>query len=968
MQRDRPLCAWQRPTLPLWAGLLFLLVGLPLVFIPATRYPFEPPKVFLLRLVVVMIGTVATFRVSPQSWHRFVWLLRRSPLLPLTLLYSAILLVSGLSAADVPLSLWGTPLDHHGALTTLCCIIVGLALLWALPTAVQGQKLLRWLVVGSVPVCLYGLVQVFGVDPLPWATDSVSPLLSTLGRSNFVAAYLAMLLPLTLYLAQRLPGRHTWPMWLLFLLQSITLLWTQTRAGWLAGAVGIMVVLLGQLTKKKTAVAPLRLIGAVGLITLLSVAGFQQWREATTPPPTTANSYQELRTISVTRRLQIWQETWRLVPAGGWLGYGPEQFWPIFEKNVDVPALFDGVQAIVNDPHNIVLDQLMAVGFGGTAVFLILLITFYWLGIKHGGRYRWALLGSMTAFLVQATFTPDVVPTTLLFWSLVGMLAASLEWPQATTTQPAPGWQPPQIVWPRLAITQKQLGLLLLGSVVLGIGLFWRSYQLAEWLRFTGDETRDLFAAFQITQGTAFPSHGPKVHLGFGYLGPAYYYLLALPVWLFNGAPIAAGWLTVTFDVAAIGMVYLVGKRLFNATTGWIAALLYAFSFQVIFYARWGWHPSLVPFFTLLTIYGCLRLANGETRWFPTVMLAFSLAMQLHLTAVFLIVPILIVVWQQRRHMTLPLFGFALVVGLYPFLPLLTFEITQGYPNLRGMLSLAAFQESEVWTSPVGYLLNSLGTISTGAIIHKSVDLVGNGRIFTMLNLTLSLGGLFALWRWPPRCGRAIFASWALVPPLALAVYSGFRPDYYLITWFAVPLLLVAHGLGSLWANGRFRMLAPLLLLLILGLNLNTLSAYNRFMQARDQEYAHFHGNTLAHKEAIIELIANDAGTLPYELRLVTWAWPNHQPYTYLLMGRPNKPSDIWLYESTEAEAVYQEHWLDTRVYFAGSEETAVATYIITEPDSLPLPESLQDAEKIGIFGASGIYRLTQTGHIEIER
>jgi hypothetical protein len=242
------------------------------------------------------------------------------------------------------------------------------------------------------------------------------------------------------------------------------------------------------------------------------------------------------------------------------------------------------------------------------------------------------------------------------------------------------------------------------------------------------------------------------------------------------------------------------------------------------------------------------------------------------------------------------------------------------------------------------------------------VDLVGNGRFFTGLNLVLTLGGLWALWRRPlPRHSRALFASWAIIPPLAMAIYSGFRPDYYLIAWFAVPLLLVANLIGTVWENGRFRLLAPLLLLLIVGLNLNTLFAYYSFMNARDQDYAHFYGNTLGHKEAILNLIVDDARDEPYELRLVTWAWPNHQPYAYLLMAQPNRPGSMWLYEPLAEEPFsYKEHWLDTQTYFSGSGKTAVVTYLITEPDSLPLPDSLQGAEKIGLVGGSGVYRLVK--------
>jgi hypothetical protein len=51
---------------------------------------------------------------------------------------------------------------------------------------------------GSAPVVAHGLVQAAGLDPLDWHTDAASPVLSTLGRANFLGSYLVLVLPLTL--------------------------------------------------------------------------------------------------------------------------------------------------------------------------------------------------------------------------------------------------------------------------------------------------------------------------------------------------------------------------------------------------------------------------------------------------------------------------------------------------------------------------------------------------------------------------------------------------------------------------------------------------------------------------------------------------------------------------------------------------------------------------------------------------
>jgi cyclophilin family peptidyl-prolyl cis-trans isomerase/tetratricopeptide (TPR) repeat protein len=50
----------------------------------------------------------------------------------------------------------------------------------------------------SFPIAMYGLVQHFGLDPLPWGGDVTTRVASNMGNAIFVAAYLIMILPLTM--------------------------------------------------------------------------------------------------------------------------------------------------------------------------------------------------------------------------------------------------------------------------------------------------------------------------------------------------------------------------------------------------------------------------------------------------------------------------------------------------------------------------------------------------------------------------------------------------------------------------------------------------------------------------------------------------------------------------------------------------------------------------------------------------
>ncbi len=61
----------------------------------------------------------------------------------------------------------------------------------------QVDRLINTVILVSVPVSLYGIIQHNGLDPLPWAGDVTKRVASNMGNAIFVASYLIMIVPLT---------------------------------------------------------------------------------------------------------------------------------------------------------------------------------------------------------------------------------------------------------------------------------------------------------------------------------------------------------------------------------------------------------------------------------------------------------------------------------------------------------------------------------------------------------------------------------------------------------------------------------------------------------------------------------------------------------------------------------------------------------------------------------------------------
>ena len=430
-------------------GGLGLALLTPLLLNPWAALPFEPVKVSFVRgvtllLLLVVIG--AGLGRQQRHWYRLpMSTVRLSPFAGAVLLYGIVLLVTTATSFDPSRSWWGAS-DRHGALTTGCGLLLFGLLRRVLHSARHvSHHLLAW-VAGSVPVCLYGLVQAGGVDPLAWHTDSVSPVLSTLGRSNNVGVYLALVIPLTLHLAwigwrQQRRGAVA-GVGVILLLQCFCLALTQARAGWVAflGGVALWWWYAPLPQDRRQRIVGLLVFGliCVALFTTVETTVEIVVEQEGAAPPTepgqsaTGPTFVERRSSSVERRWTIWQHTLPLVGERWLLGYGPEMFGDIFQRRYPPGSLYDGADNWVDDPHNLLLDQLMASGMMGAMAWLLLIGLFYRQTdaaakrspASEGRSSAAALLGAMTAYVIQAQFTSDTIVPTIGFWLFLTYAAA----------------------------------------------------------------------------------------------------------------------------------------------------------------------------------------------------------------------------------------------------------------------------------------------------------------------------------------------------------------------------------------------------------------------------------------------------------------------------------------------------------------------------------------------------------------
>ena len=192
------------------AGWLAAAIIVPLFFNIYSQRVFEPDKLSLLRSIALVMAVAWLIRVvedlrvrqaegnpspeRPPLWQR-IW---QTPLVLPTLLLVLVYLISTPLSLVPRVSLWGSYQRLQGTYTTLSYIVIFFLALGSLRTKRQFNRLLTTMVLVSFPIAMYGLVQHFGLDPLPWGGNVSRRVASNMGNAIFVAAFLIMVLPLTL--------------------------------------------------------------------------------------------------------------------------------------------------------------------------------------------------------------------------------------------------------------------------------------------------------------------------------------------------------------------------------------------------------------------------------------------------------------------------------------------------------------------------------------------------------------------------------------------------------------------------------------------------------------------------------------------------------------------------------------------------------------------------------------------------
>ena len=433
-----------RTKLDLWcnaaleAGWLAALVVAPLFFNVFSSRVFEPDKISLVRTIALAMTVVWLVKVANggyawqpafaangnqelppgANWRGWV----RNPFfIPVVALVVAYLLSTLFSVAGF-VSWFGSYQRLQGTYSFLAYVTIGGLTAATLRGPEQVRRLQHAVIVTSLAASIYGIVQHYGIDPLPWGGDVQTRVAANAGNAIFLAAYVIMGFFLTLERVfssfLRLLGlgqpagvdRQEWQSSIaggaylfVLLVQTVAIFWTQSRGPWLGWLLGIYLFALLTFTTLRPRyyrVVTGLIVGVAALVVMVllaanTVPSFSFVREL--PYLGRLTNLLELDSGTGRVRALIWSGSAEMMlphdplvfPDGAQdtinairplVGYGPEAMWVAFNRFYPPDlAQVEARNASPDRSHNETWDTLVVTGLLGFLTYMAVFISIcYW--------------------------------------------------------------------------------------------------------------------------------------------------------------------------------------------------------------------------------------------------------------------------------------------------------------------------------------------------------------------------------------------------------------------------------------------------------------------------------------------------------------------------------------------------------------------------------------------------------------
>lgn len=473
---------------------------------------------------------------------------------------------------------------------------------------------------------------------------------------------------------------------------------------------------------------------------------------------------------------------------------------------------------------------------------------------------------------------------------------------------------------------------------IIALSAFLRLHNLSNIYVFNLDEE------YQATYALTEVLHPHPIWIGLAaaalefYLGPYVVYLTAILLALSKGDPLITAYFAAFLGVITTAVIFFVGKKVFNLTTGVVASSLYATLPLFVFFDQKYWNPMFGPAVTVLLLLSLLLVRQSKWWWALFAGLAGAI-FETHLPPF----PLLLIGgWYFLRGgywKDIKLLSFCVIAFLLFYWPLIVFDFNHNFSNLKVVTRLFGQNQSKISLNPVakfGTLLDSMGrfwylkpgspnadevnfgcsslSLSNG---HKEIDKYTK-RTYSVFWLSFISFTLFLFFigknlsskQFPDK----LLAVFLTVSGFFFLIFSGGSYEYYALVFLTVFTFVPAVLISKL---KRLKVIAFGLIFMVMGLGINTvLNTSNEF--------------SLGPKKILIKKVMEIVGSKPFSIE-GRGICHNYEGWRYLFKVYGRAPSQSYTDSSLG--------WLYPNEI---GKEKPVYTVILSE-DRIPLMEDLSN-------------------------
>lgn len=338
----------------------------------------------------------------------------------------------------------------------------------------------------------------------------------------------------------------------------------------------------------------------------------------------------------------------------------------------------------------------------------------------------------------------------------------------------------------RLHPTEYGLFLVLLSSAL--ILRVWRVDQL---LGFYYDQGRDALVIQQLLQGR-FILIGPTTGLEGVFLGPTYYYFLAVGYFIGNGSPVIASYYQTFFVIIGFIISFFYLNRFFSFKAALINLFIATFSFKKIQDDRWLSNPTLSAFLTPAALLSLTLAFERPKLFLPLATFLIGLLLQSEAASAFFItISTLFLILIYFKRFGVKNILFSVITFCITLAPQLLFEIRHNFLLTRNfmvfLMNNTYGDSAKSFVFPTGEFIHQrLGLYSV--VFFEKLKINYDEKFSLLFLLFLFALGFFCYKKWNNNALKVMF-FWFFGILIGFLFYRGNYGRVYV--YYFIPIIPV---------------------------------------------------------------------------------------------------------------------------------------------------------------------------------